>query len=77
MCWEILQDDVDLQLGYTDSEADVEYPHGDRCQRLNMSIWLLDEIVDHKQCSVGTETEAFGQTIFGLSHHSTILKMYV
>lgn len=42
-----------------------------------MSIWLLDEIVDHKQCSVGTETEAFGQTIFGLSHHSTILKMYV
>ena len=77
MCWEILQDDVDLQLGYTDSEADVEYPHGNRCQRLNMSIWLLDEIVDHKQCSVGTETEAFGQTIFGLSHHSTILKMYV
>lgn len=77
MCWKILQDDVDLQLGYTDSEADVEYPHGDRCQRLNMSIWLLDEIVDHKQCSVGTETEAFGQTIFGLSHHSTILKMYV
>ena len=28
--FEILQDDVDLQLGYTDSEADVEYPHGDR-----------------------------------------------
>lgn len=77
MCQKILQDDVDLQLGYTDSEADVEYPHGDRCQRLNMSLWLLDEIVDQKQCSVGTETEAFGQTVFGLSHHSTILKMYV
>ena len=30
MCSKILQDDVDLQLGYTDSEADVKYPHGDR-----------------------------------------------
>lgn len=77
MCSKILQDDVDLQLGYTDSEADVKYPHGDRLQRLNMSIWLLEEIVDQKQCSVVTGTEAFGQTIFGLSHHCTILKMYV
>lgn len=77
MCQKNLQDDVDLQLGYTDSEADVEYPYGDRLQGLNMSIWLLEEIVDQKQCSVVTGTKDFVQTILGLCHHSTIFKVYV
>ena len=36
-----------------------------------MSIWHLDEILDQKQCGVMAGAEAFGQTVFGLSYHSS------
>lgn len=41
-----------------------------------MSVWHLYKIVDWKQCSVVAGAEAFGRTVFDLSHHSTTSKLY-